>query len=116
MLRSIRLWAIADAPTGHSVSLDQAMSLDDAHWASRAGAAQTAARRVWVAERDGGPVGIVGGHADGQKVVVDALWVAPQQRGRWIDSHVAEALLDQVRDCAHGTSTRAALWVHEHHE
>lgn len=113
VLKEIRLRAIQDAPTGHSVSLDETRSLDDAHWESRAVAAQTDVRRVWVVEREDGLVGIVGADVLDAAVIVDALWVAPERRGLLHDGRVAEALLHAVSCWALEMNTRVSLWVHE---
>ena len=91
-LKTVRLAALADAPTAFGVTHASAAALTDEQW--RARAAGELGPVFWLAWNGDQAVGLAGGGvaSDGRYNLI-AMWVAPAQRG----SGVAARLVDAVK-------------------
>ena len=85
--RSIRLAALADAPTAFVTTHDQASQYDEQHWRSH-----TAEGGTMIAWRDDRPVGLVAAYVPDGAAHLVMMWVEPASRG----TGVVEALIDSV--------------------
>ncbi len=118
LLRSLRLAALADAPSDATTTLARAEAHDDDHWAEAAEAnASGGLQATFFAETEDRPidtVGLVGAYANRDRVVnLVGLWSAPGHR----DTGVAPLLLDAVdRWAADAGADRLRLWVVERNE
>ena len=113
LLRTIRLAALADAPSAFGSTFAAESDRPDAEWQERADAgAAGRMRAMWFAldERDDA-VGLVGGYretADAEEVELVSMWVAPEARRRG----VAQALIAEVVAWARETGAASVrLWV-----
>jgi ribosomal protein S18 acetylase RimI-like enzyme len=107
MLRSVRLQALANAPTAFGSTLAEANMLTEDHWRDRARGSTTS--RQFLAWLDKDAVGIAGlfDEGDGSAQVV-SVWVRPEHRGRG----VARALTMAAMDFAAAAGiVRLTLWV-----
>ncbi|MDQ6857211.1 MAG: GNAT family N-acetyltransferase [Candidatus Dormibacteraeota bacterium] len=92
VLRSIRLEALADAPTAFGSTLATEQEFSEERWRERAGG--SAGARFFVAWRNDAAVGIAGvfDESDGTAQMV-SVWVHPQHRGRGVASQLTSAAL-----------------------
>jgi GNAT superfamily N-acetyltransferase len=109
--RQARLAALTEAPYAFSSTFDQELILDERRWRQRIDSAAT-----FMAWRDGQPVGMATGLADGLGQGSElpgswqlvAMWVDPSARG----SGVAGRLVDAVARYARAEGAPAlTLWV-----
>jgi ribosomal protein S18 acetylase RimI-like enzyme len=113
LLRTIRLAALADAPSAFGSTLAAESDRPDSEWEARAAAGATGSlRAMWLALDDGGDaMGLVGGHREtprAAEVELFSLWFAAEARRRG----VARALIAEVVRWARGTgATKVRLWV-----
>ncbi len=118
LLRSLRLAALADAPSEATTTLARATAHDDDHWAEAAEAnASGGLQATFFAETEDQPVdtvGLVGAYANRDGAVnVVGLWSAPGHR----DAGVASLLLNAVdRWAGNAGADRLRLWVVERNE
>lgn len=106
--RSIRLAALADAPTAFVTTLEQALQFDEQLWRSR-----TAEGGTMIARADDRPVGLVGAYVPEDVALLVMMWVEPSSRG----TGVAEALIDSVVAWAGERDLpEVRLWVVEGNE
>ncbi|MEA3055732.1 MAG: hypothetical protein QOD30_1164 [Actinomycetota bacterium] len=113
MLRTIRLSALADAPSAFGSTFAAESDRPDAEWLQRAEAGATGSMRAtWFAfDESGDAVGLVGGFRDtpdASYVELVSMWVAPAARRRG----VARALIAAVVEWARETGAEnVRLWV-----
>ena len=119
LLRSLRLAALADAPSEATTTLARAEAHDDDHWVEAAVAnASGGLQATFIAEVDGPDgleaVGLVGAYANRHGVAnVVGLWSAPGFR----DVGVASVLLAEVQAWAvDAGADRLRMWVVERND
>lgn len=118
LLRSLRLAALADAPSEATTTLARAEAHDDDHWTEAASANAAGGSQATffaeVGEDDPQVIGLVGAYANRRRMVnVVGLWSAPGHR----DVGVATLLLDAVGEWAlDAGADRLRLWVVERNE
>ena len=101
-LRSLRLHALADAPTAYASTLAREQSFSEEVWRERSlGASSGCERATFVAERDGIWIGMVTGLANQQRetkqsTLLVAMFVATSARREGIGSVVGYILSDNV--------------------
>src|SRR5438477_1933170 len=101
-LRALRLRALADAPTAFGSTLAREEAFPEQVWHERAaGGAAGADRVTFVAERDGGWIGLATGIAD------DPNEAGPMLVGMFVDAaerrrHLGAALVEAVTHWARG--------------
>jgi RimJ/RimL family protein N-acetyltransferase len=106
--RSIRLAALADAPTAFVTTHEQASQYDEPHWRSH-----TAEGGTMIAWRDDQPVGLVAAYVPEDVAQLVMMWVEPASRG----TGVVEALIDSVVAWAGERDLpEVRLWVVEGNE
>lgn len=93
LTRALRLRALAEDPDAFAATLADEEAFDDALWIARAKSnAEGVATSGVLAIVDGTPAGVAVGVRKGDLVELNALWVAPEARGR----RVGEALVEAV--------------------
>jgi GNAT superfamily N-acetyltransferase len=113
-MRSLRLHALADAPTAYGSTLAQEQSYSDEIWRERSrGTASGCERATFIAERDGKWLGMVTGLANqqgqmSQSTLLVAMFVATSVRCKGIGVSLVDALTSWARDCG---ANQIALWV-----
>jgi GNAT superfamily N-acetyltransferase len=113
-MRSLRLHALADAPTAHGSTLVQEQSYSEEIWRERSlGTASGCERATFIAESDGIWLGMVTGLANqqgqtSQSTLLVAMFVATSVRRKGIGVAMVDALTLWARDCG---ANRVALWV-----
>ncbi len=103
-LRTIRLAALAEAPSAFGSTLAREFAFDEATWRSR-----LASTALHFADDDGQVVGLAAGfrEPDGSIELV-SMWVDPRYRGRG----VGELLVRAIMAWAHGAGVSSiSLWV-----
>jgi GNAT superfamily N-acetyltransferase len=111
-LRTVRLRALADTPDAFLRTLVEEEAYPEEEWQRRASERASGDDGVtFLAEVDGEPAGIVGGHRrpeDPSTVELVAMWSAPEHRG----GGVGRALVDAVVGWAAAAgAVRVVLWV-----
>ncbi len=106
-LRSLRLEALADAPTAFETTLDQALAFSDDAWRKRARGLAT--DQLFMAFADNQPIGMAGAVADtdGRWEII-SMWVHPAHRGTGVARELVKAATDHAA-CA--GATRILRWV-----
>jgi len=113
-MRSLRLHALADAPTAYGSTLAQEQSYSEEVWRERSlGTSSGCERATFVAERDGIWIGMVTGLANQQgetreSTLLVAMFVATSARREGIGVALVDALTSWARDCG---ANQIALWV-----
>jgi GNAT superfamily N-acetyltransferase len=110
-LREVRLAALADSPQAFASTLERELGFGEQRWRS-----WIESSSVFLAWRDGQPVGMAAGVADDARRAdsvpgswhVVAMWVRPQERGRGSAGKIIEAVAERAR--ASGAA-RLVLWV-----
>ncbi|GAC1576211.1 MAG: GNAT family N-acetyltransferase [Candidatus Dormibacteria bacterium] len=107
VLRSVRLQALANAPTAFGSTLAEANTLTEDRWRDRArGSSRSRQFLAWLDEEAVGIAGLFD-EGDGSAQVV-SVWVRPEHRGRG----VARALTTAAMDFAAAAGiVRLTLWV-----
>jgi GNAT superfamily N-acetyltransferase len=113
-MRSLRLHALADAPTAYGSTLAQEQSYSEEIWRERSlGTASGCERATFIAERDGIWIGMVTGLANQQELtkqstLLVAMFVATSVRRKGIGVALVDALTSWARDCG---ANQIVLWV-----
>lgn len=109
VLRSVRLQALADAPSAFGSTLAAEEQFTEERWRERAAGSSTS--RLFLAWRGDEAVGIAGciDEGDGSAQLV-SVWVRPDHRARGVGRVLSNAALDFASD--HGL-TIIRLWVTE---
>jgi GNAT superfamily N-acetyltransferase len=91
--RALRLRALADAPAAFAATLEEERAFGDAEWQARARSnAEGKASAGFFAVVDGVEVGLAVGVRQAQSVELNALWIAPEARGRGAAAALVEAV------------------------
>lgn len=106
-MRSVRLRALADAPTAFGTTLAEARELTDDRWRERARGSATS--RLFLARLGEQAVGMAGifDEGDGSAQVI-SVWVAAEHRGRGVARALTAAAVDFA---AAAGIARIRLWV-----
>jgi GNAT superfamily N-acetyltransferase len=113
-MRSLRLHALADAPTAYGSTLALEQSYSEEVWRERSlGTSSGCERATFVAERDGTWIGMVTGLANQQgetkqSTLLVAMFVATFARREGTGVALVDALTSWARDCG---ASQIALWV-----
>jgi GNAT superfamily N-acetyltransferase len=113
-LRSLRLHALADAPTAYGSTLAREQSYSEEVWRERSlGASSGCERATFVAERDGVWIGMVTGLANQQaetkpSTLLVAMFVTTSARHQGIGVALVDALTSWARNCH---ANQITLWV-----
>jgi len=82
-LKALRLRALQDDPQGFSSTYERERALPDEWWTSRAALSEAGeAQRMYVATEDERWLGLALARDDDGTAVLNAMWVAPEGRGR----------------------------------
>ncbi|RPI07818.1 MAG: GNAT family N-acetyltransferase, partial [Actinobacteria bacterium] len=95
-LRRIRLEALRTDPDAFGSTLEREESRSHGDWVGWLSRCAT-----FVAEDEGGPVGLVGGMVDDEdsrRAVLISMWVAPARRGRGVGGQLVAAVVAWARD------------------
>jgi GNAT superfamily N-acetyltransferase len=112
--RSLRLHALAEAPTAYSSTLVQEQSYPEDVWRERCfGASSGCDRATFIAERDGTWIGMVTGLANqpgqtSQSILLVAMFVAAIARREGVGFALVGVLTSWTRDCG---ADQIVLWV-----
>lgn len=113
-LRALRLRALQTDPTAFGSSYAREADRPDEEWAKRARRGATGSEQcLFVAERDGELVGLVGAYTpDGEPWArhVITMWVAPEVRRTGIGGRLVTAILTWCRKVG---AEEITLWVNE---
>lgn len=105
LMRALRLRALGEDPEAFASTLPEEDAFDDAIWIARAKSnAEGVATTGVIASVDGVAAGLAVGVRKADAVELNALWVAPEARGR----HAGRALVEAV--CA-WARTLGVQWV-----
>lgn len=113
-MRSLRLHALANAPTAYGSTLAHEQSYSEEVWRERSlGTSSGCERATFVAERDGVWIGMVTGLANQQgettqTTLLVAMYVAASARRKGIGVALVDALTSWAQDCG---AKQIALWV-----
>ena len=108
VLRSVRLQALAEAPTAFATTLEEASAFPDDRWRERARGSEVS--QLFLASLDGAAVGMAGLYEEEGVTQLISVWVVPDQRGKG----VARALVTAVMSFAAASGRgRMTLWVTE---
>jgi GNAT superfamily N-acetyltransferase len=110
LLREARLRAVRDVPEAFGQTLEGLLVETDAAWRAAARASAAGDSRAWfLAEREGGVVGLVQGRRrPPATLLVFSMWVAPEARR----SGIGRALIDETERWAGGWGgLETILWV-----
>ena len=113
-MRSLRLHALANAPTAYGSTLAHEQSYSEKVWRERSlGASSGCERATFVAERDGAWIGVVTGLANQQgetkqSTLLVAMFVAASARRKGIGVALVDALTSWARNCG---ADQITLWV-----
>ncbi|MDQ3577642.1 MAG: GNAT family N-acetyltransferase [Actinomycetota bacterium] len=104
-LRVVRLAALTDSPMAFGSTLARERDYDEARWRTwpNAGA-------MFLAWRDGEPVGISGGLRSAGGIELISVWAAPSSRGTGTAATVVGAVLRWARESG---ETQVRAWVAE---
>lgn len=112
VLKSVRLAALADAPSAFGSSYGAEVDQPDEHWTARAAAGASGDAVVtFVATAGESVVGLVGGHrpAPGHDMVeLVSMWVSPTQRRAGTGAALVAAVLGWADEIG---ARRVELWV-----
>lgn len=113
-LRSMRLRALAEAPTAFGSTLGQEQGFADDLWRERClGSSSGCDRATFIAEREGNWIGMVTGLAGQQgqaqkSVLLVGMFVTAPSRREGIGVALVDELSSWARDCG---ASQIALWV-----
>jgi GNAT superfamily N-acetyltransferase len=104
-LRDVRLRALQDSPDAFGSTYAAESRLSPEKWEERL---KNPDGLWWVATQDGADVGLVHARAEGGRVHLLSMWVAPEVRGRGVASHLVDQAVTWARDTG---AEEVELWA-----
>jgi len=111
LLRDLRIRSLSESPDAFGPTAEEARQHPDGYWEQAARRIAVSEQEIFVARRDGEPVGLVSAVLDREGTGhIGAMWVDPAARGLRLGAR----LLDTAcRFLEEGGSGRLRLWVTE---
>ena len=98
-MKALRLRALREDPQGFSSTYEREIALPDDWWTSRAALSEAGTeQRMYVAVEDEAWLGMALARNDAGTAVLNALWVAPEGRGRGAARALADACAAWARE------------------
>jgi GNAT superfamily N-acetyltransferase len=100
-MKAFRLRALEEDPHGFSSTYEAELALPDEWWTSRAALSEAGEeQRTYVVTEDDDWLGMALARDDAGTAVLNAMWVAPEGRGRGVARTLCDACADWAK--AHG--------------
>jgi GNAT superfamily N-acetyltransferase len=98
-MKALRLRALREDPQGFSSTYEREAALADDWWTSRAALSDAGEeQRTYVAVEDDAWLGMALARDDAGTAVLNAMWVAPEGRGRGAARALSDACADWARE------------------